>query len=156
MDRLQNAIDNNNFVELKVALREGVNPNQHIDEDLSPLMYAIQKRVDIELIECLIENGANIKFQTQEGVNLLDEAISTKRLDLIKKLINLGLRVDTPTRKSGFTPLMLATSLNSVEIVKFLLENGAKVDSIDNSGLKAIDYARKMQSKKVLELLKKF
>ncbi|NPA59629.1 MAG: ankyrin repeat domain-containing protein, partial [Epsilonproteobacteria bacterium] len=57
--------------------------------------------------------------------------------------------------KSRFTPFMSAISYGRIEIIKKLLELGVNIDAVDNKGFKAVDFARKMGKKRVLELLNK-
>ena len=61
--------------------------------------------------------------------------------------------VNQTSRKSGFTPLMCATCYGRVEVVKYLLERGADKEAMESKGLRAKDFARKMNKKSVLKLL---
>ena len=53
--------------------------------------------------------------------------------------------------KDGLTALIVATSEGNIEMVKFLLKNGANKDLKDNEGSKAIDYTDNEEIKKLLK-----
>ena len=72
---------------------------------------------------------------------------------MVSYLIEQGIDVNKTTRKSGFTALMAAACYGRVEIAKMLLEQGADQHAKDSKGFTAIDFARKMNKKSVLELL---
>ena len=72
-------------------------------------------------------------------------------------LINNGADINIKT-SYGFTPLMLATSIGSVRIVKKLIEKGADVDAQDNDGntafIKGINTRYGFNEQEVGELIK--
>ncbi len=123
-------------------------------EEKSLLSYAISKNISLDNFILLIELGADTEAKTQEGVNLLDDAISCNRLDIVKYLIEeKNFDINNHTRKSGFTPLMLATSFSDFEIVDFLLQKGADVEARDSFGFNCFDYAKKLGQTKMQKYL---
>lgn len=85
-------------------------------------------------------------------INSFCVAIAKGDFDTVKKMIEFGENVNKTS--NGKTPLMYAARFNRVEIIKLLLENGAKVDIKDNQGHTAVDYAKiskALDAKKVLE-----
>lgn len=66
-------------------------------------------------------------------------AIQKGEIDLVRKMIEYG--ADVNELSSGMTPLMVAARYNKVEIIKFLLAHGARVDSKDSKGFTALKYA---------------
>ncbi len=87
------------------------------------------------------------------GKSPLTVAVVKGDLEIVKKFIEYG--VDVNESSDGVTPLMLAARYNKVEIMKFLLENGANVDAKDNHGFNALKYAELSNAKETLEILKK-
>lgn len=67
----------------------------------------------------------------------------------IKKALAKGADINTQG-PLGMTPLMMASALNKLEIVKFLLEKNANIDAATNEGLTALILA---SSPKVVTLL---
>ena len=49
---------------------------------------------------------------------------------------------------------MCATCYGRVEVAKYLLEQGANKDAVESKGLTAADFARKMNKKTIMKLLK--
>jgi ankyrin repeat protein len=147
-------LKSNDYMNIKKYIRDGGDVNEKSESGESVLAYALRYRCDDDIIELLIEKGADLKDTDNEGVSIFDMAITYERLDLVKKLVEEGLYdVNETSRKSGFTPLMCATCYGRVEIVKYLLEQGANKDAVDSQGLRAYDFARKMNKKTILELL---
>ena len=83
----------------------------------------------------------------------LCQAIVKGDLEAVKKFIEYGADVNESTQ--GLTPLMLAARYNRTDIVKVLLENGARKDIKDDRGFDAIKYAELSKATDALALLKK-
>lgn len=122
-------------------------------DEVSVLVYAIRTYATIDMINLLIEYGANIHETDTFGVGSLDVAIKFKRYDVVKLCIENGIDINVTKRKSGITPLMLASCFNDTDMIDLLLENGASINAIDKMGMSAIDYAKKMGQKKMSEYL---
>jgi len=162
-NRVLEAIDNDSIVLLKKLLQGGYNINQKVilgheyeldePDETTILFYAIRRFASLDIINLLIEFGADIKELNEDGLSTLDIAIKFKRLDIVKLSIDSGIDVNISTRKSGITPLMLASCFSDTAIVSFLLENGANINQKDKSGLRAKDYAKKLGQSKMIEFL---
>jgi ankyrin repeat protein len=87
------------------------------------------------------------------GQTPLCAAIVKGDLETVKKFIEYG--ADVNQSSDGVTPLMLAARFNHVEIVKLLLEKGASIETKDEKGYTAIEYAKMSKATAALELLKK-
>ncbi|MFN3754651.1 ankyrin repeat domain-containing protein [Flavobacterium sp.] len=85
-------------------------------------------------------------------VTPLCNAIVKGDLATVKKFIEYG--SDVNESKNGTTPLMLAARYNKVEIIKLLLENGAKLDTKDERGYTALKYAEFSKANEAIALLK--
>ncbi len=119
--------------------------------------YLIEKGVDLKkdnyvlflavlqkgkkIKQLLIENGARITNDTAPHMrfNILTKAVSFYRdnLSLCKQLIDLGAEVNLDWGKDGnytHAPLGMATRRMLPEIVKLLVENGAKMNLSRNNG----------------------
>lgn len=143
----------NNYLGVKQYLKNGGNPNDEEENGESVLCFALRYHCDEDLLDLLIDEGANIHHCDHEGVSVFDVAVTYNNLRLIEKLIADGFDVHTPTRRSGFSPLMGAVCYGRIEVIKKLLEMGVDVRAQDGHGLSAIDFARKMHKKSILALL---
>ncbi len=123
-------------------------------DEVSVLVYAIRSYANIEMIELLLERGADIHETDTFGVGSVDVAIKFKRYDVVRLCVKSGIDLNITKRKSGITPLMLASCFNDTDMIDLLLENGASPSAVDKMGMSAIDYAKKMGQKKMSEYLK--
>lgn len=146
-------LENDDYLGVKKLLKEGGDVNAHNEHEESVLAYAIKCRCDDELLDLIIENGADLFDFDEEGVSIFDYAITYNNISMVKRLIKEGIDVNTTRRKSGFTPLMGAVCYGRKEIAQLLLEHGAKTDAMDSKGFTAADFARKMHKKSMLSLL---
>jgi len=145
----------NDYISIKKHIRNGANVNQKSETGESVLAYALRYRCDEDIIDLLISSGADVRDMDNEGVSIFDMAITYENLPLIKQLVEEGIYDVNETRRgSGLTPLMCATCYGRVEVVKYLLEKGADKNAVESKGLSALDFARKMNKKTVLKLLK--
>lgn len=107
---------------------------------------------NIKLITELVEDG-NISVNTEffsNGYTALHQSCDNNNPETVKVLINFGADVNKKVRMScgchvifhwcvqggvfSQTPLHIASSLNSIDIAKILIDNGAKLDIKDSEG----------------------
>ncbi len=135
----------------KRVLEEGADANALDEKGRPPLLAAIVHRADREMVEMLLEHGADPFWTTEEGVGLLDEAVERNRLDLAELFIEKGIDPATTRRQSGMTAFMLAACFDYVEMMALLYDRGADIYAVDEQGLSAADFARKLRRKRALQ-----
>ena len=145
-------LKNNDYMGVKKYLKDGADLEETNEGGESVLACAVIARCDIELIMLLIDSGADIFDFDDEGVSIFDIAITYGSLEMVEYIVDKGIDVNTTQRRSGFTALMASACYGRVEIAKILLEKGANQQARDMKGFTAIDFARKMNKKSVLEL----
>lgn len=155
MEQWINLLKANDYLGIKKFLKSGGNPNETEENGESVICFAMRYQCDSDVIDLLIENGADIHQVDDAGVSVFDVAVTYNNLALIEKLIQNGFDVNNPTRKSGFTPLMAAVCYGRVEVIEKLLEMGVDIEARDAYGLNAMDFARKMHKKSILALLER-
>lgn len=143
----------NNYLGIKQHLKNGGNPNEQEENGESVICFALRYHCDEDVLNLLIDSGTDLMHIDNEGVSVFDVAVTYNNLPIIEHLINAGFDVHTATRNSGFTPLMGAVCYGRVEVIKKLLAMGVDLDARDSHGLSALDFARKMHKKTILELL---
>ncbi|SFB24287.1 Ankyrin repeat-containing protein [Flavobacterium swingsii] len=94
-----------------------------------------------------------INVETIYNPTPLCNAIIKGDFETVKKFIEYG--ADVNQTSDGMTPLMLAARYNKVEIVKILLDKGARLDEKNERGYTALNYAEMSKSVDVLDFLKK-
>ncbi|MEN2403053.1 ankyrin repeat domain-containing protein [Flavobacterium sp. MC2016-06] len=82
----------------------------------------------------------------------LNVAISKGDLESVKKFIEYG--ADVNQISEDMTPLMVAARYNKVEIIKVLLEKGAKASNKNDQGFTALKYAQLSNAAEAIALLK--
>lgn len=90
----------------------------------SPLMFAVSQRHK-EIVECLLENGADPNFSDEQGFTPLMLASFLNEAEIVKILIEKGANLNLCS-KTGFSALSYAIYANSVESVKALIQNNAE------------------------------
>ncbi len=146
-------LKNNDYMGVKKYLKDGADLEETNDIGESVLACALRARCDMDLLMLLIESGADIFDFDEEGVSILDMAITYDNLEMVNYLIENGMDVNQTNRRSGFTSLMAAACYGRVEIAKILLANEVDQNAKDSKGFSAIDFARKMNKKSILKLL---
>lgn len=146
-------LQNNDYLAAKKLIKEGADLNDRTEAGESVLAYALKSRVDQDMLELLIDNGADLFYQDDEGVSIFDFAITYNNMYIIKLLMEKGKDINETTRKSGFTPLMAAVCYGRHDILRLLLEAGADVNAVESKGLTALGFAKKMHKNSMIKLL---
>jgi len=163
MKALLEAIEKDNLVKMRKLLEEGVDlscpvivgEEYELDEpdEIGILFYAIRNYASLEAIELLLEFGVDLTECDENGISALDTAIKFRRHDVINLCLDRGLDVNESQRKSGITPLMLASCFSDTKTAELLLDYGADINATDRSGMSPKDYARKLGQKKMQKFL---
>jgi len=163
MTALLKAMDHDNLVQMRALLEEGVDLSspvvigeeyeQEEPDETGILFYAIRNHASIEAIELLLEYGLDITACDENNITILDTAIKFRHPEVIRLCLEKGMNVNGSTRRSGITPLMLASCFSDMDTAQLLLDHGADINAVDKSGMSSKDYARKLGQKKMQEFL---
>jgi len=125
-----------------------------VDGDVYPLTAAARRR-DVPIMEMLLSRGAKINLG-YEGENALMLAVGLGDIKMAKYLLSKGA---DPNASEGSdltgTHLMFAAEKGNLEMIKLLVEHGAKVNSKMSDGSTVITRAQKQGNTAVVEYLKK-
>lgn len=100
-------------------------------------------------------NSSNADYSitsVYQDISALNVAISKGDMATVKKLVEYG--ADVNEKSNGMTPLMIAARYNKVEIIKFLLANGAKLKTKDDNGFTALKYAELSNANEAAQFLR--
>ena len=97
----------------------------------------------------------NVQKHTVESVlkkvNPFCVSIAKGDLETVIKLINLG--TDVNQKSNGMTPAMYAAKFNRCEILKLLINNGAKLKVKSDKGMTAKKYAELSNAKEAQAII---
>lgn len=134
------AISQNDFESVRECLAEGADINA-IDEDRDVLSAAIawtrRGETNYQIIEYLIEAGANPNNLGADGTTALYWASGSEDEKLVRWFISIGANVEYEKPEDGHTSVHAAAENGDAEIVKLLLEAGGK------SKLNTFDYIKR-------------
>lgn len=91
----------------------------------------------------LIDMNADINLVHSDGMYEYDAlyiAVNNQDKRIIKLLLEKGIPVNTIYNENGTTPLTAACTVNNYDIVKMLIQKGAKVDGAGDCGGDYIQY----------------
>lgn len=109
-------------------------------------------KVDLDFVDSLIKNGANINCNDKHGQTLLHEVCRTWHIDVAKFLLELGANVNQAD-KYGRTPLHVAAAVDYPEMVEILIKSGADRESLSNEKQTPVHYAAKNDACNSLKML---
>jgi ankyrin repeat protein len=128
-----NALDRDGHSPVYIALMAGrtqvvqhmVKMGAHVEPD-ELLAEAVRNGVaDRDVVELMLEQGADINHLTSEGETPLILAIKKGERLLVKRLILHGADVNKPG-KAGAMPLVMAKTQGNDSIIRLLQQNGAR------------------------------
>ncbi|KAK9697777.1 hypothetical protein RND81_08G060700 [Saponaria officinalis] len=135
---------------VRLLLDYGADPNCRDQEGSTPLWAAMQGGHET-VVKKLRESGANI--QAGEVGQYACTATEQNNINLLKKIAQLDGNVTLPTAKyNGGTALHMAVTEGNIEIVEYLLEQGADVDMPDNQGWSSRDLAEQQAQEHIITL----
>ena len=106
-----------------------------------------------QLVRYLAEAGARINEVALGGLTALHIAAHYGHVDVVKDLVAVGIDVSLQALKTGHDALHVASRLGNEKIVSFLLDSGAKPDSVIKQGFTSAHLAAFGGHAKVLQVL---
>lgn len=143
------AVKTDNASAVTALLAGGFDPNALSEGGQTPLYLAI-KDESPKVVGALLANPAvKIDQVNAAGETAVMMAALRGRLDWTRQLVAMGAKV----RRDGWTPLHYAASGPNVEVVRFLLDQGADVDAIAPNGASPLMMAARYGAEDSVRLL---
>jgi len=146
------AIRENNLSDVKQFLLNGNKINKFYSSRQYTLLHYAVKNNQPAIVEFLLEKGANIEQLYEEQTPLMF-AVKLQHLEIADILIRYGVDVNTLNVEQE-SALFFCAKNGDLEILKFLIANGANPKIKDSKGRTAVDYALKHENKAVVDYLK--
>ncbi|XP_064216024.1 putative ankyrin repeat protein RF_0381 isoform X2 [Tribolium castaneum] len=145
------------YVSKKINLNFIYDKKHYNDMYVTPLLVAINAK-KIDVIEYLIENGAEVNYKTSYECAPLHYAIYNKcPLDIVKLLVNKDADVNLLARYScyleniKYTPISVSIMENYFEAAKLLISSGADMCLKNSDGTTAVTLAQKYNQTEILD-----
>ncbi len=146
---------------LEIMLNRGLDVNQSVEIydakgqrfEKSFLVQAIEKRNE-QVLDLLLKHGAAVNKHNSKGWTPIFYAIKANSANYLKKLIEKGASVNEISTNKRETPLGLTIDLGFGELLKILLETGAKpyLDALEKADLPLVKALQK-KDKTMIEWL---
>ncbi len=131
---------------------KNVNSVNYIDNNKASLLFIAAAKGYFEVCKILINKGAKLNLQAENGGTALMLASQQAHLEIVKLLIKKGAKLDVQGI-NGWTALMEASYQKNTNIVKILIVNGAKLDVQDNQSRTALIQAARDGYTEIVKLL---
>ena len=111
---------------VKTLLAAGAKVNAKAsDTGETALLNAVSNKYD-SIVKILLKAGADVSIKNRFDFNALTSAVAANNQDIAALLLDAGANIETET--STLTPLMFAASAGNVDMIRFLVKRGAKVN----------------------------
>lgn len=137
---------------IQTLLDLGADINFACHNSYTALQYAILWEHSSEIIEILLESGANTEIRSSDGLTALHHAATTGSEETTLLLLRHGANVDAEAAHVG-TPLHLAAEKNHSAIIHHLLLCRANIDARTENGVSALDLAAMHGNEKSVQML---
>jgi uncharacterized protein len=138
------------FVQLLID--RGAKVNVKDTRQFTPLTTAAAAAAE-EISRILVKAGADVKAETY-GLTPLMFAVASRKIPIVKLLVELGAPVDQVSSMSGQTALFSAIYAGNAEMVQALIDLKANVNFRTKDGDTPIKAAQKGDQTDIIDLLK--
>ena len=125
-EELFDAISQNDFQTVRECLASGANINANSDQDVLSAALAWTQEKNYQIVELLIEAGANPNNRNSDGTTALYWATVAKDENLVRRFISIGATVESEKPEDGYSSVHAAAEDGNAEIAKLLLDAGGK------------------------------
>ena len=148
LDDLIVAVTNDRVADVRSLLARGMDPNS-VDPNGDPLLVLAVRNGSAGAVEALLAARARPDLPNPHGDTAILIAALKGNLALVRRLHGVGAALDGP----GWTPLIYAATGGHEPVVRYLLDQGARIDAPSPNGTTALMMAVREHRVDVAELL---
>jgi hypothetical protein len=108
-----------------------------------------------KVIAKLIENGSSLSEQDNEKLSALAYALIENDIDAAKRLIGFGAKFDELVGHDQYPVAIIAFYNQNVKAIALMQETGVDFINIKFNGMNAVEYAKRLNNKAILEIVVK-
>ena len=140
---------------VKELLNRGADPNIAGTGKWTALHTAAREK-HLEILKELLEHGADPNLRNEYDQTALMLAARRGQTEMVKELLDHGADPNHVGNYDKFTALLYASDAGYLEPIRILLDRGADPNLRDIYGKRAIDIARRLGYKEIVDLLLAF
>jgi ankyrin repeat protein len=114
-------------------LRLGADPARRVDGGAVPLITAVVHGACSEILDLLLQAGADPRVSNDDGFGLLHAIAETNKAEYLPWAMKSDLDLEART-KHGHTPIQIAAALGHLDALRVLFEAGADLQASSRSG----------------------
>lgn len=125
-----------------------INPNTRMDNSTyNVLEFILTENAEDENINILLDKDIKLN-QSYKDINTLHYASKNENISMhtYQRLIDLGANINSQTKETLETPLMLSIRNKNIKQIEILLNNGANIYIKNNKGQDIFDYIKKIKN----------
>lgn len=131
-------------------VNSGINLNIRDDKGRNALFWAIYSS-NFEAVDILI--SLNIDLYVTDDLHAIHYSVYKNNIILLELLLKYKININEKDELNS-TPLIHAVFNNKINVIDFLLQNGADKNCIDALGNSAVSLAKKLKVQEMIEKLK--
>ncbi len=158
------ACEADNLEAIQRLLTQGADIDCLDHEGRTPLNYIAEKGKPLRIAQFLISRGASLETIDKYQTGILHHAVIGKNIALIQIILDSFFANKTPEQRieainrgpgpiNGYTPIHIAASAGSLEIMDFLVQHGANINKISAKGYTVVHVAAISNQPKILQVL---
>jgi Tfp pilus assembly protein PilF len=105
------------------------------------------------VIPQLLKRGASLRTQDNQKYNAMAYALMGNDVEAAQRLSKYGAKFDEPVGMEQYPVGLISFTNENVDAIKMMKNRGVNFAAIKYNGVSAVDYARKLQNKEILDIV---
>lgn len=106
-----------------------------------------------KIIPALLKNGTSLKTEDNQKYNALAYALYADNSEAVERLVKYGAKFEDPITQYQFPVGLVAFERENLRAIKLMKNKGVNFSALKFNGMSAIDYARKLNNKDIIDVV---